>query len=180
MLMNTGVAVGMVTGMIPLPERWIKPVVDVVLVPAHSQISPPCPSIILDDIRIDCSISLGQEHIIVQIDDISEANCPILLVNANNDGYSLNILKYSYIESYEDRGKLIGVDFNSGLDSLTHVEQYCRPELNDPDSSFPFTYWFEALSGESWRLTATIIKGSSPSPYIEVSDIQLVKEEPRR
>lgn len=170
LLMSTGMAVGLTA----LPEKWIKPVMAVVLVPAHAEISPSClvlRSELLKKIRLDCNKPLvNEQRLIIEIDDITEPRCPKLFIRDWYDAQWVWGLTL-FISSYgEDSEKILEI-YLRGAGSSWPMTQHCN---SAHESSRPISYGFQSRSGDIWLIKGTQTRGLIPSPYIELTDIHFV------
>lgn len=164
---------GVATGLTALPGKWVKPMVDIVLVPAHAEISPSCRVLRSDElkiIRLDCSMELFEKRMGASIDDETNPRCPKLLIGESG---SIDIW---YSVETRRVGKILDIAFVSGLGSFDNISQLC----NDPSewSSGEYDYPFHSFNDDVWVMKGIVSKGLNPIPYLELSDIHFVPKYP--
>jgi len=171
-LLTGGVLAGF--SALSLPERWFRPVVESVLLPAHAQTSPAESSacqlpLTLADRVVTCDDSALIEEFFL-IDD--SGDCPRLVTGSAGNA-SFRIIRDP--DAADAPGNNISLEITRDPDGLgVTFFNFCP----DPDDrNFGQTLGpLLATSGDTWTLTYTLIESPGPPPSIIAENIVLTPD----
>lgn len=154
-----------------LPERWEKPIVEAVTLPAHAATSPAneglaCPTLTIPGIEFSCEEPPTPTTTFYQVDDTASAACPELIESDSGSTNDMTI-------GIQDGSTMDGQVFRTitvGVGALNRHGLFCDDPatFNVPNAPPPLA--FQALSEAPWTASYTV---SGDVNGVVVSDITL-------